>query len=159
MYTSRSIRGCLQRLVTLTTGLTLGTACTLFVLFEWRNSLATEERSARTAARIAADASSGMLAFNRRAEAEKLMKSLGDEQKIRAISLYDSTCQLFAQYQEPDFPMIPPVAPELGLQIAERRLGITVAVEDEGKRLGTLFLQVDLNVYRPAPPSSCPVDV
>lgn len=144
MYTSRSIRGRLQRLVALTTSITLGTACTLFVLFEWRNSLATEERSARTAARIAADASSGMLAFDSQTEAEKLVKSFDEEPEIRAVVLYDNTGQPFAQYREPDFPMLPPVAPELGLQIVARRLAITVAVVYEGKRFGTLFLQVDL---------------
>ncbi len=127
-----------------TTALTLGTACVVFVVFEWRNSLANEERAARTTARITADASSAMLAFNSRPEAEKLVNAFHAEPAIRAAALYDLSGNLFAEYRESGASLPPRSAPALGIQFVERRLLMVEPVLSDGRRFGTFYLRVDL---------------
>lgn len=145
MFTPNSIRQRLQRLVVATTALTLGTACIVFVIFEWRSSLAGEERAARSIARITADASSAMLAFSTRPEAEKLVRAFSAEPEIHAVVLYDISGNIFAEYRVPDAPPPPRTAPVVGAQFRESRLFLVEPVLADGRRFGTLYLQVDLS--------------
>ena len=144
MLTRNSIRQRLQRLVLATTALTLGTACILFVLFEWRTSLASEERAARTTARITADASSAMLAFDSRTEAEELVNAFRAEPGIRVAALYDLSGNLYAEYRDANAAPTPPAAPALGVQFVNRQLSVVEPVVHDDRRYGTLYLRVDL---------------
>ncbi|HEY1172251.1 MAG TPA: ATP-binding protein [Verrucomicrobiae bacterium] len=145
MNRGHSIHRRMQRVIVLTTGLSLVLACVVFVYLEWSSSMAQERQSALSTARITADACSAMLAFNRPEEAKKLLDAFRAEPDVRIAALYDAKGKLFAEHRASDAVMPTPVSPEReGSRVVSRRLAVFYPVIEDGKHFGTLFLQVDL---------------
>jgi PAS domain S-box-containing protein len=145
MSSRDSIRSKLQRAIVFTTAAVLGLTCAVFIVFEWRGLLAAETRAALNIARLAADASSGMLAFRNQAEATKLLSAFQSEPDVRTAALYDATGKLFAEYHVADADRATPTVPQNdGLRIADQRLVLFQPVIEDGKRFGTLYLKFDL---------------
>jgi len=145
MSTRPSIRRRLQQLVVLTTGAALGLTCAIFITLEWRTSLEAEKRAALATARITADASSGMLAFNSVPEATQQLEAFAAEPNVRAAALYGGEGAIFAQYRSAtaDRPL-PATAEPDALRVENGRLIVFAPVIHEGRRFGTLYLRFDL---------------
>src|SRR4051812_32872601 len=106
-----SIKHRMQRVIILTTATVLAITCSVFIFFEWRNSLLAERAAALSTARITASASSAILAFGNPAEAEKLLSAFRAEPDVLAATLYDSSGNLFAQYRTPGTDQPTPLKP------------------------------------------------
>lgn len=149
MSTRHSLRRRLQRLIVSTTAAALGLACAVFIILEWRSSIAAEQRAVLAMARITADASSAMLAFDSRAEAERLLGAFAAESNVRAAALYDASGKLFALYRSAEATLGIPAAPGPdGMTIEDGRLILLHPVGDNDKRFGTLFLRLDLGAMK-----------
>ncbi len=145
MLPGNSIHRRLQRVIVLTTGLSLGLACAVFLFLEWRNSLAAERQAALSTARITADASTAMLAFDSREDAKKLLEAFHAEPDVLVAALYDTTGKLFAEYRADDAKRPTPTSPDDGgMRFEDQRLGFFHPVMEDGKHFGTLYLRVDL---------------
>lgn len=145
MMRADSIHKRLQRVITVTTGLSLVLACVVFVYLEWQNSIEQEKHTALSAARITADASSAMLAFNSPEEAKKLLEAFRSEPDVRIAALYDAQGKLFAEYRALDAVTPTPPSPGVeGMWVQNGRLGVFYPVIADKKHFGMLFLQVDL---------------
>src|SRR5437868_107557 len=101
MSPRKSIRRRFQRVIILTTAAVLALACAVFILLEWRGSLKAERSSALSTARITADATSAMLAFKNRTEAERQLAAFRSEPDVLAAALYDTSGNVFAEYRGP----------------------------------------------------------
>lgn len=145
MVARDSIRHRIQRLTVLTTGVALAIACLVFTLLQWRNSLDMERLATLSTGRIAADASSAMLAFGSKDEAQKLLDAFHTEVDVRSAALYDGSGGLFAEYRAPRSGPTPPVPQADGLYRERRGLVLFQPVLEGNKRYGTLYLHTDLS--------------
>ena len=101
-------------------------------------------RQISTLAEIVGSNSTAALAFENEADASAVLLALKSQRRVAAAALYDRDGRLFARYPE-DVPAasIPAAPGEAGYRFDETYLDGFRAVEERGRRLGTLYLRFD----------------
>src|SRR5262249_12855758 len=120
--------------------------CGLFVGYEWATARAGMEREVTTLAEFLGANTTAALAFHDAKAASETLSTLRAQRPITAAALYGNDGRLVASYRRlgEDTP-IPGSAPALGDPIwGGGRLTLTRPVYLEGDRLGTLWLEADL---------------
>ncbi|HEV8629341.1 MAG TPA: CHASE sensor domain-containing protein [Thermoanaerobaculia bacterium] len=133
-----------------TTCLALSLACLALLAYErlvFRTALAEQLESV---AALVADSTSTALAFNDPRTAEETLKALAAQQHVVGAAVYERGGGLFAVYrragQEGSF-RPPAIGPE-GHQFASDHLGLFHHITFDGVRLGTVYIESDLNEMR-----------
>jgi signal transduction histidine kinase len=144
MRHSRSIKRTLMTLILLTSGIVLLLACGTFLTHEiltYRQSMVT---SVSTLARVVASNSTAALAFENPSDARDVLSALAAEPHIQSAALYREGT-LFATYPGAASPDRFPAHPERDThRFSSTDLVLFQTVTQNGRPLGTLYLQMDL---------------
>jgi PAS domain S-box-containing protein len=130
----------------LTSGLVLLLTCTAFLAYEVLTFRRTAVRELSTVGQIIAANSTAALAFQNPDDAGEVLAALRAEPHILAAMLYDANGRAFAAYPDAhaaaDFPAAPA---QDGFRFERGRLvGFQPVVEGDNRRLGTLYLESDM---------------
>jgi methyl-accepting chemotaxis protein len=125
-----------------TTGAALLLACGAFVTYELATFKEAMVRSMTLVADGVGTASTAMLAFEQKDEAEGTLRALRGQPGIVAASLYDKSNAFFAGYASSDATPTFPSRPEVdGATFAGGYLTLFRPVTLDGKRIGTVYLK------------------
>lgn len=120
----------------------LGSALITYEFITFRRGLAV---NISVLGQIIGSNSTAALAFQDAKSANEILGALSAEHQVTAAALYDDKGQIFARFPADapmtNFPAKP--APD-GSRFGNRRLEMFRPIEQEGSRLGTIYLQADL---------------
>jgi signal transduction histidine kinase/ActR/RegA family two-component response regulator/HAMP domain-containing protein len=153
------IRRKLLRVVLLTTGAALLLTVLAFVGSEWIAVRSATQSRLGVLGEVIATNSTAALAFDDRLGATQTLEALRADPDVRAAALYDSRGQLFAIYPESAQgdarPNVPPRAPDAAaavpadaLQFSNGHLSGFLPVAENGRRMGTLYVQYDMRTLQ-----------
>jgi PAS domain S-box-containing protein len=140
----------LMLVILLTSGfaiLVMGSALIGYELGTFRRSLT---GNIEVLAQIIGSNSTGALAFDDRENANEILRALAAENQITAAAIYDRNGQLFARFPEaiPATQLPSSPGPD-GHRFERSHLVMVQPIFQEGGRLGTIYLQADLDqMYR-----------
>jgi PAS domain S-box-containing protein len=129
----------------LTSGIVLFMTCSAFFVYEYITAHQLLKRQILTLGGIVATNSTAALAFDSHEDAVEILNALRAEYNIKAAALYDNNGTLFAKYPAtlPTFYL--PLHPgKLGYHYTDSFLEGFQVVEQNGTKLGTLFLRADM---------------
>ena len=129
----------------LTSGIVLVMTCAAFFVYEYITAREMMRRQVVTLGRIIATNSTAALAFDNSEDATETLNAVKAENNIRAAALYDKDGKLFAKYPASISPANIPSHPgALSYQFTGAYLEGFQVVEQNGTRLGTIFLRSDM---------------
>jgi len=145
-FRDRSIAQKLTLIVLFTTGAALVVTCGLFVAYEWVTARAGMEREITTLAEFLGANTNAALAFHDAKAASETLSTLQAQRPITAAALYGNDGRLVASYRRLGRGTpVPGSPPALGNPVwGGGRLSLTRPVYLEGDRLGTLWIEADL---------------
>ena len=140
----------LMLVILLTSGfaiLVMGSALIGYELGTFRRSLT---GNIEVLAQIIGSNSTAALAFDDRENANEILRALAAENQITAAAIYDRNGQLFAKFPEAiPTTQLPSSPGPVGHRFERSRLVMVQPIFQEGGRLGTIYLQADLDqMYR-----------
>ncbi|HEX4023206.1 MAG TPA: ATP-binding protein [Steroidobacteraceae bacterium] len=142
---SPTIRRTLMRMIFLSSGAVLALTIASFCTYELVNFRQSSVQQLRTLSRAIATNSTAALAFDNPADAATVLAAFRAEPHIVAAALYDAGGRLFATYPRglpaASFPSHPG---PMGYAFGHSRLTGFQPVVEDSQRLGTLFVQSDL---------------
>jgi len=148
MRTPRTTIG--RKLVTammLTSTAVLVLAGVVFVAHDFAISRRAMVQALVTRAHILAANSTAALAFQNPDDATQVLHALGTDPTMTAAALYDGQGQPFATYPASAKPGTVPARPmATGYRFERSRLAVSEPIVEEGRRLGTIYLESDLRV-------------
>ena len=131
----------------LTSGIVLVMTCAAFFVYEYITAREMMRRQMFTLGQIIATNSTAALAFDNSQDATETLNALKAENNIRAAALYDKDGNLFAKYPASISPFYVPSHPgRLSYQFTGSYLEGFQVVEENGTRLGTIFLRSDMRL-------------
>jgi PAS domain S-box-containing protein len=139
-----------MKVIMLTSGIVLVMTCAAFFVYEYITAREMMRRQVITLGQIIATNSTAALAFDNSQDAAETLNALKAENNIRAAALYDKDGKLFAKYPSSISPFYIPSHPgALSYHFTDSYLEGFQAVEQNGTRLGTIFLRSDMKqMYR-----------
>jgi len=141
-----SIRKKLMAIIMMTTAIALLLACSAFLLFEKRLYSKNASEELATTAHLLAESAAAPLAFNEAQAANEVLSNLKDNPKIVSAVIYAGDGEVLSQYARGERDKnIPAHAPPLGAVFQHRHLIFTSGITLNGKQVGTLYLDRDLN--------------
>jgi PAS domain S-box-containing protein len=141
-----SIQRKLMQLVLVTSGVVLFLMCTGFFAYEFFTYRESNKDRLSTLGEIISANSTAALAFDSPEDATEILQALGAEKHIVAAGLYDNKGNLFARYPAyfPKYNLpLHPATDEYKYENGYLK-GFQPVIQ-ENKRLGTLYLQSDMN--------------
>ncbi len=131
----------------LTSAVVLALTCSAFVAYEFITFRHTTRTNLATLGRVIASNSTASLAFRNENDATEILSALRAEPHVVAAALYDRTGRLFARYPDSLPPSKLPSAPGPdGYRFEHSALiGFEPVAQPGSRRLGTLYLESDLN--------------
>lgn len=136
----------LKSILLLTSTIVLLLTCGGFIAYEWIVARQELAQNLSTLAEITAANSTAVLAFANESEAAEVLSKLRVEKNIVAAALYDNTGSVFATYpaaQSPD--TVPALRQDPVPHFTRTRLSVFKPVIENGKRLGSLYVESDLS--------------
>ena len=129
----------------LISGIVLFMTCAAFFVYEYITAREMMRRQISTLGQIIATNSTAALAFVNERDAAEMLNALKAETNIKAAALYDEDGRLFAKYPAtiPEF-YLPKHPGRLGYYFTDPFLEGFHVVEQDGMRLGTIFLRSDM---------------
>jgi PAS domain S-box-containing protein len=145
-FRDRSIKQKLTIIVALTSGAALLLACAAVIGYERMAGRATMARELGTLAEIIGANTTAALAFHDPKAAAETLGTLTTQRQITAAAVYAAGGALVASYRRPvGGGPVPPQAPPDGEPVwGGGRLTLVRPIHLEGERLGTLWLEADL---------------
>lgn len=129
----------------LTSGIVLFMTCAAFFVYEYITAREMMRRQISTLGQIVANNSTAALAFDDHQDASEILEALKAEKNIKAAALYDENGNLFAKYPATISTFFLPAHPgRLGYFFTDSYLQGFHTVEQDGTRLGTIFLRTDM---------------
>jgi PAS domain S-box-containing protein len=126
----------------LTSSLALVVACAVFLTVEYYGYRRNLMQTVATLARVTADNSTAAIAFADATGARQTLEALRADQQIVAAVLYDQQGQIVARYVSRPGENLPSRAPAVtGLQFEDGYVAMVEPVEEDSRRLGTLYLR------------------
>jgi len=146
MSANQSIRRKLLTGILATSGAVLVLTCGTFLVYEFVTFRQAMVGNLSTLARVIAANSTAALAFDNSEDAGTVLSALAAEPHIVAAGLYDRGGALFAKYPgtAPEGAFPAHLDPD-GYQFDRTHLVLRQAVMNANRRLGTVYLQSDLN--------------
>ncbi len=134
----------------LTSSIVLIMTCAAFFVYEYITAREMMRRQISTLSQIIATNSTAALAFDNHQDAVEILQALKAESNISAAALYDENGKLFAKYPASINKFYLPANPgPIGYYFTDSFLQGFYPVQQEGTRLGTIFLRSDMHaVYK-----------
>ncbi len=113
-------------------------------LLAWRAEVEHRSQATRQAevqADILAASVSAALAFDDAAAMHEYVDALSVNHAVAAVAVYDVSGRALVTYRNPQAQAPPAMAPVLGTRFAQRRVAVTRPVNQQGARLGTVYLE------------------
>jgi len=144
---SLSIRQRLLLLTMLTSGIGVLHGGAAYLLFDYREERRQKMEEIKSLADLMDTNATAALAFDDASGAAKLLESLRTRPHIRMAVLYRPDGAFFASYIRPDLAgkLLVPNRERIGESWAQGRLKLTSPVYLDGRNLGTLYLENDLD--------------
>lgn len=118
----------------------------VFLTYEYLTFRRANVRQLTTLAEILATNSTAALAFENQDDAREILGALKADRHIVAAALYRADGRLFSYYpQSVPLPFLPLKPAADGYRFVDSRLTIFQPVDQAGRRLGTLYLALDLH--------------
>jgi PAS domain S-box-containing protein len=134
-----------MKVIMLTSGIVLIITCAAFFVYEYITAREMMRRQISTLGQIIATNSTAALAFDDQQDAAEILNALKAETNIKAAALYDEDGKLFAKYPAVIHSFYLPRYPgRLGYYFNDPFLEGFHVVEQNGMRLGTIFLRTDM---------------
>jgi signal transduction histidine kinase/ActR/RegA family two-component response regulator/uncharacterized membrane protein affecting hemolysin expression len=139
-----TLRRRLMAIMLLTSGAVLALACLGFSAYEFVTFRSGMVQQLSTIAKLVANNSTAVLAFDDKKGAEEILSALKAEPHIVAAAFYDADGKLFSSYPEKlKLSTLPASPPEDGFRFGTANLiGLQPIIQGD-RRLGTLYLESD----------------
>ena len=139
-----------MKVIMLTSSIVLIMTCAAFFVYEYITTREMMRRQISTLSQIIATNCTAALAFDNHQDAIEILQALKAESNISAAALYDENGKLFAKYPASINKFYLPANPgPIGYYFTDSFLQGFYPVQQEGTRLGTIFLRSDMQaIYR-----------
>ena len=143
----QSIRGKLTRIILISCGLAVVSACAIFAIYDIRVARQSRLQAVTTLAEITGTNSAAALTFHDEQAAREILRSLRADKRLTHAALYTPEETVLAVYsRDPGGPAFaPPPAEADRVLLAADRIIAFHTIELDGKPAGTIYLESDLN--------------
>lgn len=150
LFNFQSIKGKLNLLMAVSSGLALLISCVVFVANDTSMLRASKVKQLTALAEVLASNSTAALSFDQATAADNLLASLIQLETIAQAALFDSEGEYFAGYQRADCTTTPHLKANNYTHefTKEGFLDITVPVLEEGEYIGALYIHADMSDLR-----------
>jgi signal transduction histidine kinase/ActR/RegA family two-component response regulator/uncharacterized membrane protein affecting hemolysin expression len=139
----------LMTVIVLTSAAVLTLTWAVFISYELYNLRRAVVLQFSTLSAVTARNSTAALAFDDAQDAAETLTALSVERRIVVAALYDRAGSVFARYPQTATDDLPSSTPPDGYRFEDRFLvGVEPVVEGAGHRLGTLYIQADMQFIR-----------
>ncbi|MHB8410756.1 MAG: response regulator [Candidatus Acidiferrales bacterium] len=144
----QSIRGKLMRIILISCGLGVVSACVMFAAFDLRMVRRYRLLNVVTLAEITGTNSSAALAFHDEQSAKKILQSLHGDTQLTRAALYTSDGKVLATYRRDSENTAPmPALPERdSARQGAKKITVFHTIDLNGKPIGTIYLESDLSM-------------
>jgi PAS domain S-box-containing protein len=143
----QSIRGKLTRIILISCGLAVVSACAMFAVYDIRAARQSRLRVVTTLAEITGTNSEAALTFRDEQTARDILRSLRADKQLTHAALYTPEGKVLAVYSRDltNDAFTPPPIETDGARFAAHKVGAFHTIELEGKPAGTIYLESDLS--------------
>ena len=143
----QSIRGKLTRIILISCGLAVVSACAMFAVYDIRAARQSRLRVVTTLAEITGTNSEAALTFGDERAASEILRSLRADKQLTHAALYMPNGKVLAVYSRDltNRTFTPPSIETDGARFAAKRVAAFHTVELDGKPAGTIYLESDLS--------------
>ncbi|MHB8526941.1 MAG: response regulator [Candidatus Acidiferrales bacterium] len=144
----QSIRGKLTRIILISCGLGVISACAMFAAFDIHVARRDRLQAVATIAKITGTNSSAALAFHDEQSAKEILESLRADTQVTHAALYTSDGKMLATYsRDPGGVALMPTTPGPdGARLAAKKITVFHTIDLNGKPVGTIYVESDLNM-------------
>ncbi|HEX4052725.1 MAG TPA: response regulator [Tepidisphaeraceae bacterium] len=145
-----SLRGKLIVLGMISTSVAMLIACTIFLLYDYRQMKNRTIDDWKTMARIAAEDEMVPVSFENPDDASATLRALGVQPELQSAAVYNAAGQMMAQYKRTGyFGTLPPRPSAEGIQFGAAFLDVwQPIVMPDGKQIGWVYTNSDLHALR-----------
>lgn len=143
----QSIRGKLTRIILISCGLAVVSACAMFAVYDIRMARRGRLQAVATLAEITGTNSSAALTFHDERSAKKILGSLRADTQLTRGALYTSDGKTLATYRRDPGDVTPmPASPEPdGARLAAKKITVFHTIDLNGQPVGIIYLESDLS--------------
>src|SRR5487761_565818 len=144
----QSIRGKLTRIILISCGLGVISACVMFAVYDIRVARRDRLQAVATITEITGTNSSAALAFHDEQSAREILQSLRADKQLTRAALYTSDGKLLATYRRDskDVAPVPAVPGREGARLGSKKITIFHTIDLNGKPVGTIYVESELSV-------------
>ncbi|HLJ39909.1 MAG TPA: CHASE sensor domain-containing protein, partial [Candidatus Acidoferrales bacterium] len=145
--THQSIRGKLTRIILISCGLAVVTACAIFATYDIRVARQSRLRSVTTLAEITGTNSEAALTFGDEQAGREILRSLRADSQLTHAALFMPGGKVLAVYSRDltNGAFTPPPIESDGARFAANKVVAFHTIELDGKPAGTIYLESDLS--------------
>src|SRR5579863_10707223 len=143
----QSIRGKLTRIILISCGLAVVSACAIFATYDIRVARQSRLRSVTTLAEITGTNSTAALTFGDEQAGREILRSLRADKQLTHAALYMPNGKVLAVYSRDltNGAFTPPPIETDGTRFAVNKVVAFHTIELDGKPAGTIYLESDLS--------------
>jgi signal transduction histidine kinase/CheY-like chemotaxis protein/HAMP domain-containing protein len=145
MLHKQSIKRKIVLIIMLTSSIALLLAGAAFVVYELISFRQGMKDNLLSMAGMVGETSTAALTFNDPKTAKEILRALAQEPHIVAACLYDEDGKLLADYKRDSTSFVPPTPSADAYKFTRHDLRLFREVLDKGKRVGTIYIQSDLD--------------
>jgi len=144
----QSIRGKLTRIILISCGLAVVSACAMFAVYDIHVARRDRLQAVTTLAKITGTNSSAALTFRDEQSAKKILQSLRADKQLTRAALYTSDGKLLAIYRRDpkDVAPVPAIPGREGARLAAKKITVFHAIDLNGMLAGTIYLESNLSM-------------
>ena len=144
----QSIRGKLTRIILISCGLGVVSACVMFAAFDLHMVRRYRLLNVATLAEITGTNSSAALTFHDEQSAREILQSLRADTQLTRAALYTSDGKVLATYRRDpkDVAPMPAIPGREGARLGAKKIAAFHTIDLNGKPVGTIYVESDLSV-------------
>src|SRR5487761_79722 len=144
----QSIRGKLTRIILISCGLGVISACVMFAVYDIRVARRDRLQAVATITEITGTNSSAALAFHDEQSAREILQSLRADKQLTRAALYTSDGKLLAIYRRDpkDVAPVPAIPGREGARLAAKKITVFHTIDLSGEPIGTIYVESDLSM-------------
>ena len=144
----QSIRSKLTRIILISCGLAVVSACTIFAVYDIRAARQSRLQAVATLAEITGTNSTRALTFHDAQAAKEILRALGADKELEHAALYTPGGNVLALYSRnpENTGFAPPPVEGDGARLAAGKIVVFHKIELDGKSAGTIYLESDMSL-------------
>ncbi|MGH9711193.1 MAG: ATP-binding protein, partial [Candidatus Acidiferrales bacterium] len=147
-HSHQSIRGKLTRIILISCGLAVVSACAIFAVYDIRVARQARLQAVATLAEITGTNSTAALSFQDKQSGSEILRSLRADKQLTHAALYTREGKVLAIYsRDPDgLAFIPPPVEADNAHFADGKIVAFHGIALDGKSAGTVYIESDLSM-------------